>query len=436
MTGLALYRGLTGLGAPLINVYLHRRMARGKEHPDRFSERMGIASQPRPNSPLVWVHAASVGEAQSALALIDGILHLRTDVFVLITTGTVTSAKMLSGRLPPRSFHQFVPVDRLPWVRRFLDYWDPDLALWIESEFWPNLITETADRNIPLALVNGRISRKSFSNWRHMPAFIRNIVGRFQLCLAQTDDEAERFRTLGARRVDCVGNLKFSAAPLPFEEPELVELCAAVGGRPRWLAANTHRGEETLVIETHAVCRQTHKDALNILVPRHPERGGEIRSLLEAAGMRVSQRSKGEPIDETIDVYLADTLGELGLFYRLSDIVFIGGTIAYGGGASHGGHNPMEAAQLNCAILHGPDMTNQEMTAMALARARAVRTITDAETLARSVLALWQNPAEANALAAAARAVADDRSNAVDKVLEALSPFLEAIPHGQDYAAP
>ena len=166
MSGLALYRGLTGLGAPLIVHLLRRRLSAGKEDTNRFPERRGIASRPRPFGPLVWMHAASVGEAQSALSLIEKMLRVRTDLHILVTTGTVTSAGILADRLPPRSFHQYVPVDRLPWVRRFLDHWEPDMAVWIESEFWPNLISETAERGIPAILVNGRISKKSVANWR------------------------------------------------------------------------------------------------------------------------------------------------------------------------------------------------------------------------------------------------------------------------------
>jgi 3-deoxy-D-manno-octulosonic-acid transferase len=425
MAGLALYRALTGLGAPFINHLLRRRLAAGKEHPERFPERRGIASRPRPRGPLAWVHAASVGEAQSALALIEKMLRARIDLHVLITTGTVTSAKILAERLPPRGFHQFVPIDRLVWVRRFLDHWEPDMAIWIESEFWPNLISETAKRRIPAVLVNGRISRKSAANWRYLPGFIRDIVGNFKPCLAQSEDEAARFRRLGADPVHCVGNLKYSAAPLPVDEAELAWLAKSLASRPFWLAASTHPGEEAIVADAHGRLRERFPDLLTIIVPRHPARGAAIARALTGANVVVSRRAEGENIDHGVEIHLADTLGELGLFYRLADIVFVGGSLR-----AHGGHNPLEPAQLDCAVLHGPDMANFATVVRQLAEAGATTQIQDAGSLAQAVGRLLDDAPARQSAAAAAAQVASTNTDVVDRVLELLQPIIDALPAG------
>ena len=425
MAGLNLYRALTRLGAPLINHVLRRRLAAGKEHAERFGERQGLTSRPRPRGPLAWIHAASVGEAQSALALIEKMLRSRIDLHILITTGTVTSASLLAKRLPPRSFHQFAPVDRLVWVRRFLDHWDPDMAIWIESEFWPNLIWETAERRIPAVLVNGRISRKSAANWRYLPGFIRDIVGRFQLCLAQSEDEAARFRRLGAHPVHCVGNLKFSAAALPVDEAEQARLAAMLSSRPFWLAASTHPGEEATIADAHVRLRARFGDLLTIIVPRHPARGPAIARDLAARNLIVSRRAESGHIDAGVEIHIADTLGELGLFYRLAGIVFVGGSLR-----AHGGHNPLEPAQLGCALLHGPDMANFAAIARQLAQTGAATQIRDAQTLAQAVARFLDDPSARHDAATAAALIASDNTNVVDRVLELLQPLIDGLPAG------
>lgn len=422
MSGLTLYRGLTGVAAPIIELYMRRRLALGKEHPSRFSERRGIASQIRPSGPLLWLHAASIGEAQSALALIKLILASDERLQVLVTTGTVTSAELLESRLPPRSFHQFVPVDRLPWVRRFLDHWRPDLALWVESEFWPNLITETLDRGTPAILINGRMSGRSFANWRHAPGVIRSLLEGFTLCFAQTEFEAERLTALGARDVRYRGNLKFSAAALPVDEDELATLRSVLADRPVWLAASTHPGEEALVANVHVDLRKLLPDLLTIIVPRHPRRGADLAHELADVGLAVSRRSEGSGVASGVDIHLADTLGELGLFYRLTDVAFIGGSMG-----DHGGHNPLEAAQLDCAVIHGPDMTNFATVAEQLAAARAAVRVTDTAALSRAVRELLTNDVERKRQADAAMEVARANSQVAESIFNDLAPHIGAI---------
>ncbi len=292
----ALYRGFTTLALPLISLYLARRRAQGKEDGARFGERFGRAGRPRPDGPLIWLHAASVGEALSILRLTEKVLTDYPEVNMVVTTGTVTSARLLAERLPSRAIHQYVPVDRPAWARRFLDHWRPDIALWVESEFWPNLINETQARAITMILLNGRMSLRSFAAWRRWPGLIRPLLGGFALCLAQDEAEAERLRALGAPAVKAPGNLKVAAGALPVDEEEACRLAHSIGARPLWLAASTHAGEEEIVVEAHRRIAPTHRGLLTIIVPRHPSRGREVAAALERSGVKGALSSKGDAI--------------------------------------------------------------------------------------------------------------------------------------------
>lgn len=423
MSLVPVYRGLTVALGPAVRLYLAHRLRRGKEDAVRFSEREGFPSRVRPPGPLLWIHAASVGEAVSTLALIDRLAGERPALNMLVTTGTVTSAHLLATRLPTgHAWHQYVPVDRPVWVRRFLAHWKPDLALWIESELWPNLIVETRRRGIPLLLVNGRMSLASFRRWTRLPALIRPLLRSFDLCLTQDAIQAERFARLGAPRALTVGDLKSAAAPLPVDEAAFAALDAAIGRRPRWLAASTHAGEEEIAAEAHARLRQRFPDLLTVIAPRHPARGNEIAEGLRRRGLRLSRRSLSQPIAADTDIYLADTLGELGLFYRTAGIAFIGGSTN-----AIGGHNPLEAALLDCAILHGPDMANAAAIAEALRAAGASEVVTDAGSLARALETLLVDPSARARRAAAAATVAARQRHVLDAVLDRLSPWLDRL---------
>jgi 3-deoxy-D-manno-octulosonic-acid transferase len=423
---LRLYRLLTTLLGPVVMLYLARRLMRGKEDGARFAERRGVAGLARPEGPLVWVHAASVGEAISMLALIERLLEERPTVSVMVTTGTVSSARLLAARLPAnRAWHQYIPVDRIAYVRRFLDHWRPDVALWVESELWPNLVLETKARDIPLLLVNARMSARSFQGWRRWPGVINPVLGAFDLCLAQDVVQAERLRQLGARRALCVGNLKSAAGPLPASEAELVRLAAQTGGRPLWLAASTHPGEEEAAAAVHRRLKARYPDLLTLLVPRHPARAAAVTAMLKREGLAVARRSLAEPITAATDVYLGDTLGELGLFYRLAGTAFIGGSLV-----PMGGHNPLEAALLDCAVLHGPDMSNCASIARDLATAGAAVAVRDAEELAETVGRLLSDPAERARRAAAGLEVAAENRAVLDAVMERIAPWLDRLtPH-------
>lgn len=417
-----LYRQLITAASPLVYLYLLQRQRRGKEDRERFHERLGRSNLPRPDGPLVWLHAASVGEAQSILTLIARLRTERPHVRLLVTTGTVTSARLLRDRLPPGAFHQYVPVDRPLWVARFLDHWRPDLALWVESELWPNLIGETQRRNIPMVLLNGRMSAKSFAAWQRARGLVRPLLAGFALCFAQSAVEASRFARLGARRVFTPGNLKYAADPLPAASEALAGLKQAIGARPVWLAASTHAGEEAIIAAAHRLLARAKPDLLTIIVPRHASRGGALARELPSEGLAVARRAAGQKIEANTAIYLADTMGELGLFYRIAPIVFVGGSLV-----AHGGQNLLEPARHDCAIVHGPHMWNFQEIVSEMYHVEATREVVDAESLAREVETLLTDSTAREARAAAARGVADAHRGVLDRILDDMAPLLDSL---------
>ncbi len=429
-----LYRGLTVALGPLIALYLGARRRRGKEDPARFDERQGRASRPRPAGPLIWIHAASVGELTSALPLMRRLLDDNADLTVLVTSGTVTSARLAADRLPPGAIHQFVPADRPHWVGRFLDHWRPDLALWVESELWPNLLSESRARDISTVLVNARMSRRSEHRWQRLPGLIGPLLGGFKLCLAQDQEQADRLAALGANTIKVSGSLKQAAEPLPAEQGELERLRAACAGRPLWLAASTHEGEEAIAAQVHRELAAAHPELLTIIVPRHPERGEELAVSLTGGGLRVARRSAGQEIEAATDLYLADTLGELGLFFRLSGIVFVGGSLT-----PRGCQNLLEPARLGAAVIHGPDVENFRVAASDLAAAGASAMVGDADELSREVAQLLDDAELRDQRSAAALEVTgmtgDGHAGILDGVVAALEPWLPGRPEGDHAGA-
>lgn len=419
---LALYRGAATLGAPLVRAFLARRLATGREDRARIGERRGIASLARPEGRLIWLHAASVGEAISALALIERIARDRPGLTLLLTTGTVTSAAIMAARLPDGVLHQYVPVDVPAWVDRFLDHWRPDLALWIESEFWPGALCALKRRGVPAVLVNARVSDRSFAGWRRAPGTIAALLDCFALCLAQSPLDAERLAALGASRVEMPGNLKFAAGVLPAAEPALDALRRALGPRPVWLAASTHPGEDEIAAAAHRIIAADTPDLLTIIVPRHPARGPDIAARLRADGFRVARRAADQPLGPETEIYIGDTVGELGLFYRLAGIAFIGGSLV-----PHGGQNPLEAAKLDCAILHGPHMENFAAIEAEMRAAEATLTVESGAALGPAVAALLADGLRRETLARAAADIADAKTGILDAVMAALTPYLDTL---------
>ena len=412
-----LYRLVTTLGGPLIQLYLAQRRRGGKEDAQRFGERFGRPGQPRPSGPLVWLHAASVGESLSVLPLVERLR--RRGLGVLLTTGTVTSARMVAGRLPEGAVHQYLPVDRLAYVTAFLDHWQPDLVLWTESDFWPNLLFEARRRGIALVLIQGRISPRSFARWRRLPQLIGRMLAGFDLCLAQSDADAERLRCLGGRDVRCLGNLKYTVPPLPVDPQEQERLTAAIGARPTWLAASTHPGEEEIVAEAHCRLAPHFPGLLTLIVPRHSARGPDIARKLAAQGLSVAIRSAGETPRAGTAIHVGDTMGELGLFYRLAGIVLMGKSLTVGGG-----QNPFEPARLGCAVLFGPRMENfAEMSAHMIACGAAIE-VNDLDSLTATLGDLLSDPARLTRMQHAAATWADSEAEVLDSVETALAPLL------------
>ena len=415
-----LYRLLTDLGAPVINLYLRRRRAAGREDALRFPERQGHPSRPRPEGRLLWCHAASVGEATSLLLLIEKLHDLYSDITVLLTTGTVTAAHMIAPRLPPYALHQYAPIDRVPCLARFLAHWQPTLAVWIESELWPNTLAALRDRGIPAILLNARMSDKSFRNWYRVKGFARALMSNFALCLAQTESDRARFVALGASPVKSLGNLKYASAPLPCDLQELASLREATASRPVWLMASTHRGEEEMAIAAHNALIAHHPTLLTVIAPRHAVRGDEIALLLETSGLRYARRSKGEPLTAETQVYLADTIGELGLFYALSPVAVLGGSFV-----RTGGHNPIEPAQAGAAIIFGAHMYNFSEIAREFTLAQAAVQLQHANEIAFTVDRLLTPSDERDRRVQAARLLADQKRYILDQIIVEMEPWLK-----------
>jgi len=411
------YRLLSAAVAPLMPLMLSRRLKRGKEHGARLPERRGLSRIARPQGPLIWLHGASVGELSSVLPLIE---RLRARGFgVLVTSGTVTSGDLAEQRLPRGVVHQFVPLDVPRFVRQFLGHWRPDLALMVESDLWPNMIVEASARGIPMVLINARVSERSFRRWNYLRGTIVNLLQRFDLCLAGTPADAERLTALGAARVVTAGNLKLDVPAPPADDKKLDELTDAIAMRPLIAAASTHPGEESAVLDVHRRLRGNFPRLLTLIAPRHPERGPGVVELAAAAGLKAALRSRGERPDAATEIYVADTVGELGLIYRLAPVVFIGGSLV-----RHGGQNPIEAAKLGAAILHGPHVWNFTEIYEALDAAHGAELVTDADRLTVAFGALLNDAAARGRATGAARATVDALGGALERTLQSLEPYL------------
>jgi len=418
------YRLATRLATPFGRPFLSYRLNKAKEDPLRVDERLGIPSCSRPQGPLVWLHGASVGEALSLAPLLNRLAEKGLNL--LATTGTVTSARLLAPRLPPGALHQFAPLDAPLYVRRFFDAWRPDLGLFVESELWPNMILGARRAGAPLALVNARLSERSFERWRRAPRFIEALLSRFETCLAQSEADAERFSALGAPNVSVCGNLKYDAPAPPFDREELAILAGATSGRRIWAAASTHPGEELIAAEAHRALQRDFPETLTLIAPRHVDRGEAIRAELVAQGFACALRSRGEPLAPSVEIYVCDTMGELGLLYRLAGVVFLGKSLA-----GEGGQNPIEPAKLASAILHGPHVANFADVYAALDTAGGAIAVADAAALEATLAALFRDPARQRALARAAQGLVEARSGAADRIMSALAPLLPASGAGR-----
>jgi 3-deoxy-D-manno-octulosonic-acid transferase len=422
------YRALTSAARPLAGTILRKREQRGKEDPARTCERFGQASLPRPAGPLVWLHAASVGETNAILPLIDELRRRFPTHTCLLTTGTVTSARLAATRIGAGTIHQFVPLDAAAYVRRFLDHWQPDLAVFTESEIWPNLVTETSARRVPLVIANARMSKDSFRNWRRHSSIARPVFSCFSAVLAQNRTFAIRFGELGAGGVIDAGNLKIDAPPLPVDPGVTKQLQTALGERACWLAASTHDGEEAIVAKAHRAIAARVPGVLTIIAPRHPERGAAIATALRADGLVVARRSAGETVDARTDILLADTLGELGTLFAIAPIAFMGKSLGGNTANTTGGHNPIEAIQHQAAVVTGPSWHNFEDQFKVLLAANGAVEVQSADELAVAVIRLLSDRTELARQRQRASETVAKLSGALERTVNVIGELLTGSP--------
>ena len=409
---------LTGVA----NRKLEARLKAGKEDPNRINERRGQSPNIRPEGEVIWFHAASVGESIALLGLIENIVEERPLTNILITTGTTASANLINTRLPKKTIHQYVPLDVGKFVCNFLDHWRPNLAVFTESELWPCLIATTHARKVPLILINARISRKSFSKWKWLKGLVSSILSKFDIILCQDENTAKFIRKLSKSKIDpkVVGSLKESAPPLPFSEEDRSVISNQIGSRPIWLAASTHEREELMMAEAHEYARRFSRRLLLIIVPRHPNRGKKICSDLRNLGWQVSLRSGGEKINNYTEIYIADTFGEMGLWYRISSISFLGGSMT-----EVGGHNPFEPATLGSAILHGPHVWSAAEAYEELGKVKASLQVKNPEELSQAIVDLL-NP---DTNASMAKSAWDLSSKEAEASSQALKEIFKVLDH-------
>ncbi len=377
----------------------------------RAWEKLGHATEARAPGTLIWFHGASVGESLSVLALITRMGHLLPEARFLITSGTATSADLIARRLPPRTVHQFAPLDAPGPLKRFLRHWRPEAALFVESELWPQMLRRTRARGTAMALVNARLSARSIAAWRRRPALARHLFEVFDLILTQNAAMERALKEIGAPegRLERGFNLKSLSDPLPVDQGALVSARAALGGRPLWVASSTHPGEEAVVLAAHRQLLARFPDLCLILAPRHPERGTEVRDEIARAGLSYSRRTRGEAPSGA--VYLADTLGELGTWYALTDLVFLGGSLR-----PIGGHNPFEVAQAGATVLSGNHVANFAETFAEMEAAGAARLVADSEDLAEKVAELLLDAPLREKRLKAARTFAEAQTERLDEI--------------------
>ncbi len=414
------YRSATNVLGPLLPLWVNRRAKQGKEDPSRLAERRGIASLARPEGALIWMHGASVGECTMLLPLIAHCRRLRPDISILITSATMTAAKLMDERLPEGCVHQYVPLDRPSYVTAFLDHWQPGLALWAESEIWPNMIGEVKSRGIPMALINARMSKKSLEGWAKRKSSATALFSKFDLILAADKMTGDSLGWFTGRDIPATGNLKDAGLPLPVDADELRALTRAVGSRPVWCAASTHKGEDDLVVRAHIDVLCDHPDALIILAPRHPERAEKIAQIIASHGLSYARRSLGEIPDKNTQIYLFDTIGEMGLAYRLAQLSFVCGSLVDG----LSGHNPLEPARLGSAVMTGGHISSFAECYGDMFRFGAAKRILSPDIIGKEVSALFSAPQKLRDLRRTAQSYVNSRDSVLDFVWAELSPLL------------
>lgn len=412
------YTALTWGGAPLVSAYLQWRSFKGKEDKARLRERRGFTDIPRPDKPLLWIHAVSVGESVVALTLAQAILKQSPNVHILLTSSTTSSARIVEKRLPKNTIHQFCPVDTPQAVGRFLEHWKPDLAIWIESEFWPNLMHGTQERGIPTILLNGRISLKSVANWMKVRGLISSLLSRLDLCAVQSEEQASFFQALGAQNIYTMGNAKVMMTPLKVDPEKYQALKERVEGRPVWLAASSHPGEEEVILKAHKILKKDYPTLLTMIVPRHIERAPHIQDLVLKEKLVPALQTEATSL-AGVDIYIGNTLGELAAFYALSPVALMGATLV-----PKGGHNPIEAAQLGTFILHGPHTFNNAHLYGILSSLDLSKEVHDENQLSRALRPWLGEQKEQYEEPLSLKACREEK---LSSLLDLLSPHLKAL---------
>ncbi len=403
----------------VIRGYIKKRQEKGKEDIKRANERIGRPKIKRPEGKLVWLHGASVGESVSMLPLINRLLENYPDLNIMVTTGTMTSAEVMAKRLPERAFHQYIPIDNPLFTKRFLKHWQPDVALWFESEFWPAMLSSIKKRHIPLILINGRISNKTFKRWQQFDFISKELLSCFTFCLGQSEEDAYRLRVLGAKNATCLGNLKYAGLPLPIDKEKKEEILAQIGERPFWLASSTHNDEELRIAKMHKKLQKQFPNLLTIIVPRHPQRGTEIQKQLQDIGIKSALRSAGETISADTNIYIGDTIGEMGIWYDISPITFIGGSLI-----PHGGQNFIEPSRMRNAVLVGPHMHNFSDVVNRSKKADALIQVLDTEELSENLSQLLSNKELLEARRSLAYNWAVSEAKVLDGIVEKVKGYI------------
>jgi 3-deoxy-D-manno-octulosonic-acid transferase len=405
---------------PVIGTYVGWRAAKGKEDHARRRERYGFTDVPRPHGPLVWMHAASVGETSAVIPMVDYLA--RHGLTIVLTTGTVTSARVVEQRLRDTVIHQYVPLDLKPAVSRFLDHWQPDLAVIAESEIWPMTILELGARRVPQVLINARLSDRSFAAWKKRAYLAEALMENLAHVVAQSDVDGQRYRDLGARPVTVSGNLKADTVPPPANWDDLAALESQIGKRPVWAAISTHPGEDVIAAEVHEKLKRKYPGILSIIVPRHPDRAEAISGMLDARGLSVVRRTARAPLTEATDILLGDTIGEMGLYLRLTEIAFVGKSLA-----GEGGQNPLEPAVLGAAVLSGKDVQNFRESYERLIANGGARIVRDGEMLAGAVSFLLSNEQVRRAMISNAVATVSEMGGALQRTIEAIDSYIRPL---------
>lgn len=419
---IGIYNNLVRILYPIaIRRYIEKRKKIGKEDVKRFNERVGRPTMARPEGRLIWLHGASVGESISMLPLINRLLEIYPDAHVMVTTGTTTSAEVMAKRLPERAFHQYLPIDNPVFSARFIRHWQPSIALWFESEFWPAILSTIKRKNIPLILINGRISNKSFKRWQQFDFIIKEILDCFTACLGQSEEDAYRLRCLGAKDAMCLGNLKYAGLPIPVDEDKKAEILQQIGDRPLWLVSSTHNDEEFKIGRFLKDLESKHSGLLTIIAPRHPNRGVEIQDKLrDEYKLKTALRSAGEQITAETEVYIADTIGEMGIWYEISPVVFVGGSLI-----PHGGQNFMEPSRCRDAVIVGPHMHNFTDAMNRAKRADGIIQVNDVIDLIDMVSQLLDSKELLEAKRSLAYNWATGEAKVLDGIVEKIQGYME-----------